>query len=146
MIQNPSDEVIKELFLKYRNVAVVGFSKDPKKVAHKVPRFFIGKMYNIIPVNPTAEEILGRKAYKTVSEIPEPVDWVDVFRPSEAIPEVVKDVLKRVEERGDVKVFWLQEGIRNDEAVKPLLDRGIIVVQDRCMYKEYMRLIEGVKA
>jgi len=49
MIQNPSDEVIKELFLKYRNIAVVGFSKDPKKVAHKVPRFFIGKMYNIIP-------------------------------------------------------------------------------------------------
>ncbi len=143
MIQNPSDEVIKELFLKYRNIAVVGFSKDPKKVAHKVPRFFIGKSYNIIPVNPTVEEILGRKAYKTVSEIPEPIDWVDVFRPSEAIPEVVKDVLKRIEERGDVKVFWLQEGIRNDEAVKPLLDRGIIVVQDRCMYKEYMRLIEG---
>jgi len=88
---------------------------------------------------------LGRKAYKTVSEIPEPIDWVDVFRPSEAIPEVVKDVLKRIEERGDVKVFWLQEGIRNDEAVKPLLDRGIIVVQDRCMYKEYIRLIEGVE-
>jgi len=143
MISNPSDEVIKELFLKYKNIAVVGFSKDPNKAAHKVPRFFIGKRYNIIPVNPTAEEILGRKSYKTVSEIPDLVEWVDVFRPSEAIPDVVEDVLRRIEERGDVKVFWLQEGIRNDEAVKTLLDRGIIVVQDRCMYKEYLRLIEG---
>ncbi len=54
---------------------------------------------------------------------------------------MVEDVLRRIEGQGDVKVFWLQEGIRNDEAVKPLIERGIIVVQDRCMYKEYMRLI-----
>ncbi len=141
MFQNPPDEVIKELFFKYKNIAVVGFSKDPSKPAHKVPRFFLGKRYNIIPVNPTVEEILGRKSYKSVSEIPETVEWVDVFRPSNEIPKVVEDVLRRIEERGDVKVFWLQEGIRNDEAVKPLIERGIIVVQDRCMYKEYMRFI-----
>ncbi|MEO0167552.1 MAG: CoA-binding protein, partial [candidate division WOR-3 bacterium] len=79
--------------------------------------------------------------YKSVVEIPETVEWVDVFRPSDEIPKVVEDVLRRIEGQGDVKVFWLQEGIRNDEAVKPLIERGIIVVQDRCMYKEYMRLI-----
>lgn len=141
MFQNPPDEVIRELFFKYKNIAVVGFSKNPNKPSHTVPRFFIGKRYNIIPVNPTTEVILGRKSYKSISEIPETVEWVDVFRPSEEIPKVVEDVLKRIEERGDVKVFWLQEGIRNDEAVKPLVERGIIVVQDRCMYKEYMRLV-----
>jgi len=140
MINNPSDELIKEIFLKYKNIAVVGFSKNIEKPSHKVPRFFLGKGYNIIPVNPTVDKILGRKSYKSVYEIPDRVDWVDVFRPSEEIPKVVEDVLRRIEERGDVKVFWLQEGIRNDEAVKPLIEKGIIVVQDRCMYKEYMRL------
>ncbi|NPA80273.1 MAG: CoA-binding protein [Thermotogae bacterium] len=142
--ENPPDDVIRDLFLKYKNIAVVGFSKNRNKPAHKVPRFFIGKRYNIIPVNPTTDKILGRKSYPNVSSIPDPVDWVDVFRPPEAIPEVVEDVLRRLDERGDVKVFWLQEGIRNDEAVAPLVERGLIVVQDRCMWKEYMRLIEGV--
>ncbi len=141
-MKNPSDDVIREMFVRYRNIAVVGFSKNPEKPSHKVPRFFIGKRYNIIPVNPTTDKILGRKSYKNLLEIPEKVEWVDVFRPSEEVPQIVEDVLKRLEKFGDVKVFWLQEGIRNDEAVKPLVERGLVVVQDRCMYKEFMRLVE----
>ncbi|BCU66954.1 CoA-binding protein [Sulfolobales archaeon HS-7] len=133
---------ILEILRSYHVIATVGFSKDPSKPSHQVPKFLIARGYKVIPVNPTVDQILGLKSYKTVTEIPEPIEIVQVFRPSKDIPQVVNDVLERVEKKEDVKVLWLQEGIRNDEAVKPLLGK-LKVVQDRCMYKEYMKLIEG---
>ena len=114
-------------------------SANPEKPARRVPAFLIARGYEVIPVNPHHEQILGRKSYSTLAEVPGPIDVVEVFRPSEEIPRVVEQILKRE----DVRVVWLQEGIRNDEAVRPLVERGITVIQDRCMYKEYQRLLAG---
>jgi len=137
------DEEIQEILTSYRRVAVVGMSRDLTKPARKVPKFLMSKKYHIIPVNPFADEILGMKSYKTVSEIPEPVEIVEIFRPSEAVPEIVEDVLNRVKEKGDVKVIWMQEGIEHEEAGEKARQAGLKVVQNRCMYKEYVRLMEG---
>lgn len=120
-----------------KRIAVVGFSTNPAKPAHTVPKYLIEQGYVVYPVNPFAEgEILGRKVYKTVYEIPEPVDVVCAFRPSEDIPKVLEDTLKR----NDVKVFWMQLGITNEEAAAKAEEHGLTVVQDRCMYVEHRKL------
>ncbi|BCU69028.1 hypothetical protein KN1_03250 [Stygiolobus caldivivus] len=103
----------------------------------------MSKGYNVIPVNPTVSEVLGRKSYKSVLDIPDRIDVVEVFRPSQDVPKIIDEVLQRLKEKGDVKVIWLQEGIRNDEAAEKARKAGLIVIQDRCMYKEYMKKIEG---
>lgn len=137
------DTIIGDVLRKYRSIAVIGFSKDPSKAANRVPAFLIQKGYHVIPVNPTVQEIMGMKSYPSLLDIPEVVEVVDVFRPSRDIPAVAKEVEERKRRMGDVKVLWLQEGIRNDEAVRQLKDLHVIIIQDRCMYKEYMRKIQG---
>ncbi|BDC18822.1 CoA-binding protein [Acidianus sp. HS-5] len=138
------ETVILNVLKGYKNVATIGFSKDPTKPSHQVPEFLISKGYNVIPVNPTVDEILGRKSYKSILDVPEKIDIVEVFRPSSEVPKIVDEVLERVKQKGDIKVIWLQEGIRNDEAAERARKAGLIVIQDRCMYKEYMKKIEGV--
>lgn len=135
-----SDDTLREIFEKYRRIAVVGMSNNPQKPARRIPAFFIARGYDVIPVNPFHEKILGRKSYPTLEEIPEDIDIVNVFRPSEEVPQVVEQVLARLKQRGDVKVLWLQEGIRHDEAAKKAEEAGLIVIQDQCMYKAYTRL------
>ncbi len=128
---------LKRILESYRTVAVVGMSKDPNKPARKVPKFLMSKGYRIIPVNPTADEILGRKSYPTLKDVPEPVEIVDIFRPSPDVPEIVRQAI----ERGDVKVIWMQEGISNEEAAAVARAHGMEVVQDYCIYKAYKRFI-----
>jgi hypothetical protein len=130
---------IKEILENYRKIAVIGFSNNPEKPARRVPAFFISKGYEVIPVNPNYEKILGRKSYKNILEVPGKIEIVNVFRPSEEIPEIVEQVIKRKKEKGDIKVLWLQEGIMH-ESTKKAEEEGIIVVQNKCMYKEYVRL------
>jgi len=137
------EDLIKEILTNYKNIATIGFSKDPTKPSHQVPKFLISKGYNVIPVNPTVDEVLGRKSYKSVLDVPDKVEVVEVFRPSSEVPKIVDEVLERAKQRGDVKVIWLQEGIRNDEAAEKARKAGLIVIQDRCMYREYMKKIEG---
>ncbi|MEM0376061.1 MAG: CoA-binding protein [Nitrososphaerota archaeon] len=132
-----SDEEIRRI-LSMKRIAVVGMSRDPAKPAHYVPKYLLEHGYEIVPVNPTAEEILGLKVYKSLKEVPGPVDIVDVFRPSEAVPEVVKEA---VELRP--KVIWLQEGIYHPDAVGLARSRGITIVWNRCMMKEHRRLMAG---
>jgi len=137
------EDLIKEILTNYKNIATIGFSKDPTKPSHQVPKFLISKGYNVIPVNPTVDEVLGRKSYKSVLDVPDKVEVVEVFRPSSEVPKIVDEVLERAKQKGDVKVIWLQEGIRNDEAAEKARKAGLIVIQDRCMYKEYKKKIEG---
>jgi len=132
---NHSDNEIREMYT-FKNIAVVGMSRDPVKAAHFVPKYMIEKGYNIIPVNPLANEILGRRTYSKVSDIKSQVDIVDVFRPSEDVYSVVEDSVKKP----SVKVIWLQEGIHNAEAEKMALDNKIDVVFNRCIMAEHMRL------
>src|SRR5215203_6522631 len=96
-------------FYELKNIAVVGMSKNEEKPAHFVPKYLIDHGYNVIPVNPTVNEILGKKSYPTVSEIPEDVDVVDIFRRSEDVPAVVNDAITK---KG-LKVIWMQSGIYN---------------------------------
>lgn len=130
------EEIIR--FYDLKNIAVVGMSKNEGKAANYVPKYLIDHGYNVIPVNPTASEIMGRKSYPMVSNVPEQIDIVDIFRPSEDVPAVVQDALKK---KG-VKVIWMQEGIYSPEAEKMAREKGIEVVYNRCMLAEHTRLFE----
>ena len=129
-----TDDQIKK-FYKLKNIAVVGMSKNPEKAAYYVPKYLAEKGYNIIPVNPTTDEILGKKCYSELSGITERVDIVDVFRPSEQVMSVINDAIKL-----KPKVIWLQEGIHNIEAESLAQKTGIEVVFNRCMLAEHQRL------
>ena len=130
-----TDAEIREI-LSMKRVAVVGMSRDPAKPAHYVPKYLLERGYEVIPVNPTADEILGLRVYKSLREVPGPVDIVDVFRPSDAVPEVVREALAL-----RPKVIWLQEGIYHPEAVEIARANGIKIVWNRCMMKEHRRLL-----
>ncbi len=129
-----SDSEIREI-MSLKNVVVVGFSKNPGKDAHQIPKYLINAGYNVIPVNPTVNEILGKKSYKNLQEIPSDIDIVDIFRPSEDVPAIVKDAIAR-----GVKVVWMQLGISNKEGEKDALEKGIKVVYNRCVMREHRKL------
>ena len=131
---NHSDDEIKEIF-SLKNVAVVGMSKNPDKAAHYVPKYLSEQGYNIMPINPTTNEILNKKSYQSVSEVDEPIDIVDVFRPSDQVLPVVEEAINM-----KPKVIWLQEGIHNEEAEELARKQGIKVVFNRCMLAEHQRL------
>jgi predicted CoA-binding protein len=131
---NHSDDEIKEIF-SLKNVAVVGMSKNPNKAAHYVPKYLSEQGYNIIPINPTRNEILNKKSYQSVSEVDQPIDIVDVFRPSDQVLPVVEEAIKM-----KPKVIWLQQGIHNEEAEELARKEGIKVVFNRCMLAEHQRL------
>ncbi|MFN4336621.1 MAG: CoA-binding protein [Candidatus Nitrosocaldus sp.] len=129
-----SDEEIRSI-LSLKNIAVVGISRDPSKDAHIVPRYLMENGYNIIPVNPFADEVLGKRSYKSLMDVPDTVDVVDVFRPSDQVYPVVKDAIRK-----GVKAIWLQLGIYDKEAVEEAMKHGIKVVYNRCMMQEHKRL------
>lgn len=130
-----TDEQIKEI-LSLRDVAVVGMSKNPDKAAHYVPKYLMDKGYNITPVNPGTPEILGKKSFEDVTKIPDSVDIVDVFRPSDQVLPIVREAIKK-----RPKVIWLQQGIHNAEAEQLAREAGIDVVFNRCMLAEHQRLL-----
>jgi predicted CoA-binding protein len=123
--------------LGYDRVAVVGASTSYEKAAHIVPAYLQRHGYELRLVNPNAPEIFGKPASDSLASVSEPVDIVEIFRPSEEVPEIVEQALAR----DDVKAIWLQPGIRNDEAVREAEGAGIEVVQDRCMKVEHGQLI-----
>ena len=133
-----SDSQIKEIY-ELTHVAVVGVSKNEEKPSHQVPKYLIEHGYNIVPVNPTVSEVLGRKCYPSVAAINERIDVVDVFRKSDDIPEVIDDILKK---KDGIKVFWMQLGIYNEDAERKAKQNGIDVIYNRCMMEEHERLFD----
>ena len=131
-----TDAEVREILGK-KTVAVVGCSSTPGKDAHKIPQYLQAQGYEIIPVNPNADEVLGRPAYDSLSEVEEDIEIVDVFRPSAEVSGIVDEALTR----DDVEVIWLQLGIHDDDAVARAEASGLRVVQDRCMKPEHQRLI-----
>jgi len=129
-----TDEQIKEILL-LKKVVVVGMSKNPQKDAHLVPKYLAENNYDIIPVNPNAKEILGKKSYSKISDVTESVDIVDVFRPSDQVLPIIQEAITK-----KPKVIWLQEGIHNQEAEELARNAGIKVVFNRCMLAEHRRL------
>ena len=132
-----SDSELRKIY-DLKNIAVVGMSKNEVKPAHFVPKYLIEHGYNVIPVNPTITEVLGRKSYPSIADIPDDVDVVDIFRRSEDVPPVVNDAMKK---KG-IKVIWMQSGIYNEEAERKAKENGIDVVFNRCMMVEHNRLCD----
>jgi predicted CoA-binding protein len=129
-----SDFEVKRILIETKVIAVVGCSRNPEKDAHIVPKYLKEHGYRIIPVNPFADEVLGYKSYESLSEIDEPVDVVEVFRPSDEVLEVVKEAIKL-----KPKAIWMQLGIINEEAAALAKENGIKVIMNRCMMTEHKR-------
>jgi hypothetical protein len=129
-----NDDEIRSI-LSLKKVAVIGMSKHSRKAAQFVPKYLSENGYEIIPVNPTTNEILGKKCYSEISEVEDEIDIVDVFRPSEQVLPIVIEAIKK-----KPKVIWLQEGIHNSKAEEMARNAGIKVVFNRCMLAEHQRL------
>lgn len=131
-----SDDRIREI-LSLKKVVVVGMSKNSSKAAHYVPKYLADNGYDVTPVNPTTDEILGKKCYSSISEIDGDIDIIDVFRPSDQVLPVIQEAIMK-----KPKVIWLQEGIHNSEAEDLAKKAGIKVVFNRCMLAEHQRLLQ----
>jgi predicted CoA-binding protein len=135
-----------EVLRKAKTIAVVGASRDPEKDAHSVPLYLRTHGYRIVPVNPNAAEAIGEKAYPSLGDIPESItkaiDVVEVFRPSEELPRVAKEVAEMMKRTKKHIVFWAQLGLYNGEAEKILQANGVDYVMDACMrivHQTYLR-------
>ena len=121
-------------------MAVVGLSRNPAKASYRVANYLQSVGYHIIPVNPFVDEILGEKSYKSLLDVPEAIEIVDIFRPSEDVPSIVEEAIKLKNRLGTPKVIWMQLGIVNEEAARRAKAAGFKVVMDRCMMVEHRRL------
>jgi predicted CoA-binding protein len=133
-----------EVMGRYKVIAVVGASKNPDKEAFTVPAYLQQHGYTIIPVNPTTDMVNGMKSYPTLADIPDDlakkVDVVEVFRPSEELPEIAMQVAKMKEKTGRPFVFWGQLGLENDDAKKILAKARVDYVMDKCMRVEHQAI------
>jgi hypothetical protein len=140
-----NDGEMVSLLKRVRRLAVVGMSRNPRKAAHRVPAFLMSQGFEVIPVNPFAETIMGQTSYRHLREVPGPIDAVVVFRPSDEVLPVVDDALIRHRTRGDIELIWLQLGIVNETARDRTLEAGLSFVHDRCLAIEIPRLFpEGL--
>jgi predicted CoA-binding protein len=130
--ENPSSEEIRDLLEQIKTIAVVGLSNKSHRPSYRVAKALQDFGYRIIPVNPTIDEVLGEKAYSGLSEVPDAIDLVDVFRASQYVAAIVENCI-------DLKLpaLWLQEGVVDEEAALRAQEAGMKVVMDRCIYKEY---------
>src|SRR5580658_3670989 len=130
-----NDQEIAELLSTARTIAVVGLSGNPDRASFGVAQYLQSKGYRIIPVNPTIDSVFGEKSYASLSEIPEKVDIVDVFRRSEFVPALAEEAIKI-----GARCLWLQLGVIHEEAARRARDAGLLVVMDRCLAVERLRL------
>ncbi|SFV52200.1 CoA-binding domain protein [hydrothermal vent metagenome] len=133
---NSNKDEIKEIFDSVKTIAVLGLSPDESKDSHKVAKYLQSVGYKIVPVYPKEDTILGEKVYRSLAEIPFEVDMVDIFRKPAAFDAIADACI----ERGDIKVFWGQKGLVNNEAAKKAEDAGMKVVQNHCSMVEHKAL------
>jgi predicted CoA-binding protein len=126
--QNPDDATLTKLLERARTIAVYGCSPKPDRTSHRIAASLIEQGYNVIPVHPKAEAILGQKVYPKLADIPVHVDIVNVFRRAEFTP----DVARQSVEIG-AGALWLQQGIINEESYRIAKDGGLIPVMDLCI-------------
>lgn len=126
---------IKKVLTSSKTVAIVGISTKPEQDSHRVGRYLLDHGYEVIPVNPTADEILGRRAYASLREVPTAPDVVDVFRRADAVPEIVEDAIAI-----GAKTVWMQLGLVHRAAARRAREAGLMVVMDHCMKREHERL------
>jgi len=133
-----------EDILKCRTIAVVGLSRDPTKPSHEVASYLKEHGKRIIPVNPSADEILGEKCHASLLEIPDElareIEVVDIFRPSSDVPPIAEQAIELKKRFGKLRAIWMQLGIVNEEAAARARGAGLEVVMDKCMMIEHRRL------
>lgn len=123
-----NEDELRRIYDETKTIAVVGASGDPSKPGHEIPRYLQGQGYRIVPVSPKGGELLGEKVHPSLEEIGEPVDAVDVFRPSSEAADIA-----RAAAAVGAKVLWFQEGTDSEEAVQLAREAGLTVVHGRCM-------------
>lgn len=124
-----------EILRNYKTIAVVGLSNNPMRPSYGVSEYMQHQGYRVIPVNPGHGSILGATSYRSLEEIPEPVEIVNIFRRSEMIPPIVEAAIAI-----GAKVIWMQEGIEHEAAAEKARAAGLAVVMDTCILKEHRRL------
>ena len=134
MINNPESKEICKILSTCKTIAVVGISSKIYRASRIVAEYLLAKGYNIFGVNPGFENVGSIKVYPSITDIPDDVDIIDVFRKPDSISEIIPEVINK-----KPKVLWLQLGIRNDEAVQPAIEAGITVVQDECIKVRHSR-------
>lgn len=132
---NPSDDELKQIYADTKTIAVVGASNDSKKAGHNIPAYLQTQGYKIIPVNPKGGEMFGETVRTSLADIDEPIDVVDVFRPSEETPQIAREAVA-----AGAKVLWLQTGIQSEEAEQIAREGGLTVVMNACMGATHRRL------
>ena len=130
------DQMMKDILLSAKTIASVGLSSNPGKESYGIVQYLQSQGYRVIPVNPTADEILGEKAYPDLESVPEQIDVVQIFRRPEDVPPVVDSAIK-----AGAKAVWMQEGIVHEEAAQKARQAGLQVVMDACMRVTHRRLI-----
>lgn len=133
---NPSDGTLKELLRSCRSIAVVGLSAQPDRPSHRVAAYLQAQGYQVIPVNPQLDTVLGERCYPDLAAIGQPVDLVDVFRkPQDCLPVAQAAVAL------GAKALWLQLGVVDEAAARTAQAGGLTVVMDRCLMVEHARLL-----
>jgi predicted CoA-binding protein len=127
--------MIEQILRQYTRVAVVGLSPNPSRPSHGVARYLDRNGFVITPVNPRATEILGHKSYASLKEVPQPLEIVDIFRDTAAIPAIVDEAIEC-----GAKVIWMQSGLVHEAAAQKARAAGLQVVMDRCIMIEHARL------
>ncbi len=130
-----NDETLREILAGMESVAVVGISARSDRASHGIAKFLIGLGLRVYGVNPALDEVLGVKVYPDLADLPGPVDVVNVFRRSEAVPAIVDGAIAM-----GAATVWMQEGVVHSEAAAKARGAGLRVVMDRCIYKEWLRL------
>jgi predicted CoA-binding protein len=137
---------IEDILKRYKTVAVVGISRYLDKDSHRVSAYLKAHGFHIIPVNPFADEVLGEKSYKTLLDIPpeiqKTIEVVEIFRPSEDVPNIVEQTIKLKALYGTLQVVWMQLGITNEEAAEAAKKAGLIVVMNKCMMVEHKHIFQ----
>ena len=133
---NPDDASLRALLGRIQTIAVVGLSPQPARPSYRVAQAMQRYGYRIVPVRPLVDEVLGEKAYARLADIPFAVDLVDVFRAAEHVPAIVEQSLAL-----HLPAIWIQEGIVHEAAARAAQAGGMTVVMDRCLLKDYVRLM-----
>lgn len=132
---NPPNDEIAKLLRQSKRIAVVGLSDKPDRDSYHVAEYMMHYGYEIIPVNPSVDEILGQKSYKSLSEVPGHIDIVNIFRKPEAVPPIVKEAMAL-----GAGAIWMQLGIASNDAAREAETAGLKVVQSKCIKIEHARL------
>ncbi|MGD0449796.1 MAG: CoA-binding protein [Candidatus Bathyarchaeia archaeon] len=136
-----SQSQIKEILNEYKVIAIVGLSKEPEKDSHRVSAYLKLHGYEIIPVNPFTDEVLGEKSYKSLLDIPpeiqKTIEIIDIFRPAKDVMPIVEQAIQLKQKFGKPLVVWMQLGIVNEQAATMARDAGLVVVMDKCLMVEH---------